>query len=369
MYNFVTLFDKNYLSRGLALYHSLLENCNTFVLFVLAIDEETENYLSSKISDTLRVISLSSVEEKYPELLTKKQERTRGEYCWTLTPFSILYVIDAFSLDSCIYIDSDIYFFDNPKYIFENIGDSSIIITEHRYTPEYDQTYTSGKYCVQFVFFRNNSYGLTALKWWKERCSEWCYDRFEDGKFGDQKYLDDWLSRFKGVHIPSHIGCGLAPWNIQQYNIGIDTNKLFVEDKITKVKENIIFYHFHNLKKIFENNEKVIWHLSDYKINESINQCLYSEYVNVLYDIEKEIKGKRFIQTKYKKVKKTSFHFVALLVIKNIIKSFFIFRNYKYYRKKINEEYLQHELNTIEIEKRIYKNNSATLHKAVQQSQ
>ncbi len=50
------------------------------------------------------------------------------------------------------------------------------------------------------TFKRND--GELVRSWWEERCLEWCYARFEDGKFGDQKYLDDWTSRFnKQVHV------------------------------------------------------------------------------------------------------------------------------------------------------------------------
>ena len=48
MLNFVTLFDKNYMSRGIVLYNSLKEHCKQdFTFYVLAMDEVTEKYLKS----------------------------------------------------------------------------------------------------------------------------------------------------------------------------------------------------------------------------------------------------------------------------------------------------------------------------------
>lgn len=49
------------------------------------------------------------------------------------------------------------------------------------------------EYIVFNLFiFRNNQQGRKVLTWWRKACLEWCYNRFEDGRFGDQKYLDDW---------------------------------------------------------------------------------------------------------------------------------------------------------------------------------
>ena len=46
------------------------------------------------------------------------------------------------------------FFYSNPRVLYDEMGANSVLITEHRYTKEYDQSATSGKYCVQFVTFK-----------------------------------------------------------------------------------------------------------------------------------------------------------------------------------------------------------------------
>ena len=47
---------------------------------------------------------------------------------------------------------------------------------------------------------------------------EWCFNRFEEGKFGDQKYLDKWPELFDDkVHILSNKELLLAPWNATRF--------------------------------------------------------------------------------------------------------------------------------------------------------
>ena len=284
MLNFITLFDKNYMSRGLVLYNSLSKHCKLgFCLYVLAMDDVTESYLRSLSHKNLIVITVQNMKEMYPVLIRLEKERTRGEFSWTLSSFSIQYCLRKFNLDSCTYIDSDICFYNEPQLLVDELGDKSVLITEHNYTPEYDQSATSGKFCVQFMYFRNNEDGNKVLEYWRSKCEEWCYNRMEGGKFGDQKYLDDWESRFEGiVYNCRNIGCGVAPWNVQKYDVTLENRTLFVTDRITKIKKPIIFFHYHALAEIGEKR----WCLSQYRLQQAEKDLLYKPYINKLYSIE-----------------------------------------------------------------------------------
>jgi len=336
MLNFITLFDKNYLSRGLALYHSLVGQCEQFVLYIVAIDSETEDYLKQNSVTNRTIISLSQIETFYPELADIKRERKRNEYCWTLTPYSIQYAIKNYSLESCTYIDADMFFYSDPRVLIEEAGDNSIIITEHRYTPEYDQTKTSGKYCVQFMFFKNDKNGTEALEWWKQRCKEWCYAKFENGKFGDQKYLDDWTTRFKGVYVPRHIGCGVAPWNLQQYDFNREKEKIYVYDIITKEEKELIFFHYHRLKKNIYSG-KIIWYLGDYYFPDKSKEILFIPYIKRLIEIEEKLENNLVSPAEINKIAIPHKQSFIVFFIKNIIKSFFVKRQFNLYKKNINE--------------------------------
>lgn len=283
--NFCTLFNSNYLSRGMVMYESLLKNCDHFHLYIFAFDEVSYNYLNSRTYDHLTVISLKEFEDT--ELLKIKSTRSAGEYCWTCSSSTILYSINTFGLDNCTYLDADMQFFSNPKVLIDEMGDNSVMITEHRYTKEYDQSAESGKYCVQFVTFKNDARGMNVLNWWRDRCIEWCYGRVEDGKFGDQKYLDDWTTRFEGVHELRHLGGGIAPWNVQQYEFHLDNGKLKGKEIETGNPFNVVFFHFHGVK--FYSNDIVQFSPALYDLTNDIKTFFYVPYVKALNKIREQI--------------------------------------------------------------------------------
>jgi len=283
--NFCTLFDSNYMTRGLAMHQSLLKNSPSFHLYIFAFDKIAVKVLSDLNLEHVTVISLHDFEDE--ALLNIKPTRTTAEYCWTCTPSTILYCIKKHKLDHCTYIDADLLFYSNPQVLIDEMGDKSVLITEHRYTPAYNQFSSSGKYCVQFVCFKNDEKGLIALNWWRNACIDWCYARFEDGKFGDQKYLDDWTTRFKGVHELQHIGGGVAPWNVQQYQFRLIEDKIYLKELHGDYVP-LVFFHFHGVKFYLED---IVQLCPFYYLPSYVVENIYFPYIKLLQVFEKHIEA------------------------------------------------------------------------------
>ncbi|WP_040910917.1 hypothetical protein [Leptospira broomii] len=280
MLNFCTLFNSKYFSRGIVLLKSLEKFCSTpYHVYVIAFDFETFEALKKLNLPNVTPISLEEFEDE--ELLEAKKSRTIQEYCWTCTPSSIAYCIREFKLDQCTYIDADLMFLSDPKVLLDEMGDSSILLTEHRYTPKYDQSLLSGIYCVQFISFKNDIRGIKALQWWRQKCIEWCYATIEDGKFGDQKYLDDWRDRFEGVHVLNHLGGGIASWNVQQYGFYLKDDSVFGIDLKSKAEFPVVFYHFHDFKIL---NDAWWGHSGGYEIFDNAYKYFYENYLIQLFE-------------------------------------------------------------------------------------
>jgi hypothetical protein len=147
-------------------------------------------------------------------------------------------------VDLITYLDADLYVYSDLTPVFNEIGEHSVAIIAHRFPPQLAAWERYGIYNVGWLSFKRDPSALSCLRWWRERCLEWCYDRCEDGRFADQKYLDDWPSRFSRVVVLSHKGANLAPWNLANYSIRAEGDTVWVDE------DPLIFYHFHGLKRI-----------------------------------------------------------------------------------------------------------------------
>lgn len=241
---FCTLFDSGYLLKGVAMLRSLTRFCPGANVFVLCMDVQTEYILKRLDLPFVTCIALAEVEDK--ALLKAKADRGVAEYCWTLSSCFTWYVMHRFSeIDFLTYVDADLLFYSDVQPLFDEIGDASIAIIEHRFTERLKDREVNGRFCVEWDSFRRDEQGMACLSRWREQCIEWCYYRLEDGKMGDQKYLDEWPERYSACHILLHPGAGIAPWNYAQYRFGHDAaNKITVEDVP------LLFYHFHQFQML-----------------------------------------------------------------------------------------------------------------------
>lgn len=287
MLYFATYFDINYLSRGLILYNSLINNCSEFKLYILCLDINTFNFFTENSIQypNITLLTLEEIEEFDISLREAKKNRSKVEYFFTLSPCLPLYLLKKYNLAHICTLDADILFMSSPASIFNYLNEYSIIITPHKFSIEIKNLEAYGKYNVSFQIFKNDENGILCLEQWRTQCLEWCgdiYDEIND-RFADQKYLDNWENDFPGkVKKLDDEVCGLAPWNLNNFKLE-HKNGIFYSNGIQ-----IIFYHFHHFKilhpRIATNG------FSFYKVHPSKTLIkLYNTYWNQLNSTETKI--------------------------------------------------------------------------------
>ncbi len=148
--HFCTYFDRNYLLRGLTMYRSLQATGIDFVLHVLALDEFTAGAIEALGDRRLRCVTLESVENWAPQLRRARANRSKIEYYFTLSPFLPLYLFDTCSEIALVtYVDADLFCYQSPAPIFDELGDRSVLICEHRYSERHAAKLQFGRFNVQ----------------------------------------------------------------------------------------------------------------------------------------------------------------------------------------------------------------------------
>jgi len=238
---FCTLSDKNYLALGIALYQSLKEHCKEdFKLYYLCLDDETQTRLLDYSKEEIIPISLTELEKEREELRTARANRPYNEYCWTLASYFTLYLFEQHSMPHLSYIDSDIYFYQDPEIIYKEIGNKHVGIIAHRHN---SVGCTDGAYNVGIIYFKNE--GQDVLKWWSDAVLHKRHPQYHG--CGDQKYLEGFIPEFGEERIcvaDKTFGHG-APWNF----------RLYVYDKFEKgfiiwgdKEQPFIFNHFSRIQ-------------------------------------------------------------------------------------------------------------------------
>jgi len=285
MFQFCTYFDQHYLSRGLALYRSLRDHCPEFKLWVLCMDGTSYRILMGLRLPSMHPIALEEFERDDEPLRLAKTNRSRIEYYFTCTPSLPLYILNNRpEVELITYLDADLFFFASPAPLFEEMKEGSVAIIGHRFSPNLKGMERHGIYNVGWLSFRRDANGLACLHWWRDRCIEWCYDRLENGQFADQKYLDDWPSRFQNVVVLEHKGANVALWNLGNYHLSYQNGNMVKVDE-----QPLIFFHFHYLQKITSLWYNPRWESYGVTPSTLLRRRVYAPYIKTLFDVSEHM--------------------------------------------------------------------------------
>lgn len=266
------------------MYESLELRSSSFHIYIFAFDAVSFNILREMKLLHATIVSLEDFETD--ELLSVKGERSKGEYCWTCTPSVISHVLERFGEASCTYIDADLCFFSDPSVLLDEFfrTGKEVMITDHRYSllPKLYAQKRSGRFCVQFMTFLNNPGSLEVLHHWRDQCIDWCYARHEDGKFGDQKYLDVWPDIYNNIHILEHPGGGIAPWNLCDHRFMLSDGRMAGKIKKTGRKFDLVFYHFQYVRLLDDDKFDLGWYL----ISQNVKKLFYEDYTKRIISLE-----------------------------------------------------------------------------------
>ncbi len=186
---FGTLFYANYLTRALALYHSMEAHFRAdFTLVCLCMDDAAAKIIEQLRLPRVSLLTIDELERRDPALAVVKADRTIGEYSWTSTPIFMRYLLDrAGAQGAAVYLDADLMFFADPQPVFDEWQDSDILIHAHRYATRHRHLEpTSGIYNVGLVAMRDSDEASRCLARWRDQCLEVCTIDGARGLCGDQ---------------------------------------------------------------------------------------------------------------------------------------------------------------------------------------
>jgi hypothetical protein len=213
---------------------------NIPTIFLLCLDDESKKEIlkwDKFKGENIILVTLKEIEKWCPKLAIYREDNPWSQYCWLLASYLCWYTLEIGEQAEVLYVDSDIYFYQDPEAIFGSVGAKSVGIIRHRHNTSLS---VDGEYNVGVVYFRNDVAGNSVLNWWTKTMISGV--RPDLATCGDQKYLEQfaWIQP-DDVHVIDDIGHG-APWNFRLYCYDYykDSGDIVWGDK----KQKLLFNHF-----------------------------------------------------------------------------------------------------------------------------
>jgi hypothetical protein len=246
------------------------------------MDTMTYEILSKMQLRNVTVLALSEIENE--GLRSVKGERKEYEYCWTLKAPLVLHIFENYEdVEALLYLDSDVFLFSNPKKCFEIINQYPVLLTCHNFSESFKHLYKKkGRINAGIVGFKKCNTAIKYIKWWKRKCIEWCYDIVSEGRFADQKYLEEFVKSPGVAYVEESIEMNAAIWNVR------DTEVQAVDENVQIDGNQLVFYHFSSFL-ILNVNEFDLWKWDSLGIGDLQKDMIYIPYAGAVARAIKDI--------------------------------------------------------------------------------
>ncbi len=292
---YCTLFNKNYIDRGIVMINSLLAVDDEAKIYILCMDNVTKQIIEKEYNGQVICIELSIIEDN--DLLRCKNNRSQGEYCWTCTAKLLYYILNVYKEATCTYVDADMRFYSDPRCLLREMKENGCEIQAiaHNFPMTWkgkQEAEENGRLCVQFNTFSNDVKSMKILLKWAEQCIIEC----TVDSHGDQKYTDSWCEN-GAVNVSKNLGAGIAPWNVGRF-VMKNWSEHIVWDKQTREDYKMVFYHFQSA--IVQNGGKELGYVTPllryWNVDKELVDHLYKEYYTEIMLIRRRLK-KYYIYT------------------------------------------------------------------------
>jgi hypothetical protein len=286
---YCTIITANYFFYAKTLCDSIKKNGATASFKVLIVDDYPKTYKYEGIE----IISFIEIAESLPsdyELIKKYENDKESNLRWALKPLLLKYLINYKKFEKVLFLDPDLYFYQNPTFLFDELEMADVIITPHwrskdpiKDASNFNLLFSEGLYNAGF--FGCNAKSINILDWWLKVCS---YKMEKaDGFYVDQGYLNLMPIYFSSqVKLIDHKGCNVSNWNLIECERSEKGGEVFINNK-----HPIVFIHFTNatITLIAKGKDKL---LKPFLVQYKNGLLSHNEYFQFNYEINESKKNK-----------------------------------------------------------------------------
>lgn len=283
MRHYCTLFDRNYLPRGLALHRSLLRHGGEFTLHVLCLDASTQEALSSLALPRVELLAVEALEAWDAGLRAARPGRTAVEFYFTCKPVLLAWLLARHGGgERFTYLDSDLYFFADAARAERALAGHPVALSPHRFAAKSAAMKRFGEFNAGWISIDASAEARRFVAWWRERCLEWCRLVVEETRFGDQKYLDQVPALFPGTALaPPGINAG--PWNLDARELGVSPRGVMIAG------HPLVAYHFHSVRRMLFDVYDCGLHEYGIALTAQIRDRIYRPYLQEVAQCSRQV--------------------------------------------------------------------------------